>query len=88
MTNKNLARRLERLEARLLRATEEPVLILSFITADGEIVSTKEFRRTVDRRPIKRNKRWQRAQFRVKKTAIRARIALRRESLDKPVYRS
>ncbi len=58
MTNKTLARRLERLEARLLPATEERVLILNFMTADGEIVGTKEFRRSEDRRPIKRNRRW------------------------------
>ena len=53
MTNRILARRLERLEALLLPATEERVLILNFISADGEVVDTKEFRRSVDRRPIK-----------------------------------
>jgi hypothetical protein len=51
MTNKTLARRLERLEARLLPATEERILILNLITADGEIVGTKEFRRSIDRPP-------------------------------------
>ena len=60
MTNKNLSRRLERLEARLLPATEERVLILNFVSADGEVVGTKEFRRSIDRRPIKRNRRWSR----------------------------
>jgi hypothetical protein len=60
MTNKTLARRLERLETRLLPATEERVLILNFITADGEVVGIKEFRQSIDRPPIKRNKRWQR----------------------------
>jgi hypothetical protein len=60
MTNKTLARRLERLEARLLPATEERVLILNFITADGEVVGSREFKLSTDRRPIKRNKRWQR----------------------------
>jgi hypothetical protein len=60
MTTRNLARRLERLEARLLPATEERVLILNFITADGEIVGTREFKLSTDPRPIKRNKRWQR----------------------------
>ncbi len=58
MTNKNLSRRLERLEARLLPATEERVLILNFVSADGEVVGTKEFRRSEDRRPIKKNRRW------------------------------
>ena len=58
MTNKTLARRLERLEARLLPATEERVLILNLISADGEVVGTKEFRQSVDRRPIKKNRRW------------------------------
>jgi hypothetical protein len=58
MTNKNLARRLERLEARLLPATEERLLILNLISAAGEVVGTKEFRRSVDRQPIKRNRRW------------------------------
>ncbi len=43
MTNKTRARRLERLEARLLPATEEQILILNFVSADGEIVGTKEF---------------------------------------------
>jgi hypothetical protein len=60
MTNKTLARRLERLEARLLPATEERVLLLNFITADGEIVGTREFKLSTDPRPIKRNRRWQR----------------------------
>ena len=60
MTNKTLARRLERLEAWLLPATEERVLILNFITADGEVVGNREFKLSTDRRPIKRNKRWQR----------------------------
>ncbi len=57
MTNKTLSRRLERLEARLLPATEERVLVLDFISADGEVVGTKEFRRSEDRRPIKKNRR-------------------------------
>jgi hypothetical protein len=60
MTNKTLARRLERLEARLLPATEERILLLNFITADGEIVGTREFKLSTDRSPIKRNRRWQR----------------------------
>ncbi len=60
MTNKVLARRLERLEARLLPATEERVLILNLVWADGEIVGTKEFKLSTDRSPIKRNRRWQR----------------------------
>ncbi len=60
MTNKTLARRLERLEARLLPATEERILLLNFITADGEIVGTREFKLSADPRPSKRNKRWQR----------------------------
>ncbi len=59
MTNKTLARRLERLEARLQPATEERVLILNLISADGEVVGTKEFRQSIDRRPIKKNRRWQ-----------------------------
>jgi hypothetical protein len=58
MTSKNLARRLERLEARLLPGTEERVIILNFVSADGEVVGTKEFRQAEDRRPIKRNRRW------------------------------
>jgi hypothetical protein len=58
MTNKTLARRLERLEARLLPATEERLLILNLISADGEVVGTKEFKLSTDRRPIKRNRRW------------------------------
>jgi hypothetical protein len=58
MTNKTLARRLERLEERLLPATEERVLILNFISADGEVVGTKEFKLSSDRRPIKRSRRW------------------------------
>ena len=41
MTNKNLARRLERLEALLLPATEERILILNFITGDGEVVGKR-----------------------------------------------
>jgi hypothetical protein len=57
MTNRNLTRRLERLEARLLPATEERVLILNLISAGGEVVGTKEFRQSVDRRPIKK-RRW------------------------------
>jgi hypothetical protein len=60
MTNKNLTLRLERLEARLLPATEERLLILNLISADGEVVGTKEFRQSVDRRPIKKNRRWSR----------------------------
>jgi hypothetical protein len=60
MTNKNLARRLERLEALLLPATEERILILNFITGDGEVVGKREFKLSTDRRPIKRNRRWQR----------------------------
>jgi hypothetical protein len=60
MTNRNLARRLERLEARLLPATEERVLILNLISADGEVVGTKEFRQSIDQRLIKRNGRWSR----------------------------
>ncbi len=60
MTNKTLARRLERLEARLLPATEERVLLLNFITADGEIVGTRDFKLSSDPRPIKRNRKWQR----------------------------
>ena len=60
MTNKTLARRLERLEARLLPTTEERVLILNFVSADGEVVGSKEFTRSIDRRPIKRNRRWRR----------------------------
>jgi hypothetical protein len=60
MTKKNLERRLERLEARLQPASEERVLILDLVSADGEVVGTKEFRRFVDRRPIKRNRRWSR----------------------------
>ncbi len=60
MTNKNLTRRLERLEARLLPATEEQVLILNFVSADGEIVETKEFKIFSGPPPMKRNRRWQR----------------------------
>jgi hypothetical protein len=60
MTNKNLTLRLERLEARLLPATEERLLILNLISPDGEVVGTKEFRQSVDRRPIKKNRRWSR----------------------------
>jgi hypothetical protein len=60
MTNKNLSRRLERLEARLLPANEERVFILNFISADGEVVGTKEFKLSTDRRPVKRNGRWSR----------------------------
>ena len=58
MRNKSLARRLERLEARLLPATEERLLILNLVSADGEIVGTREFKLSTDRRPIKRNGRW------------------------------
>ena len=57
-TNRNLTRRLERLEARLLPATEEQVLILNFVSANGEIVGTREFKLSTDRRPIKRDRRW------------------------------
>ncbi len=60
MTSKNLARRLERLEAQLLPATEERIFILNFITADGEIVGKREFKFSTDRRPTKKNRRWQR----------------------------
>ncbi len=49
MMNKNLARRLERLEAQLLPATEERLLILNLISADGEVVGTKEFKPSTDR---------------------------------------
>jgi hypothetical protein len=59
MTNTNLARRLERLEAILLPATEERVLILNLVSADGEIVGTREFKLSTHRRPLKRNRRWQ-----------------------------
>ena len=54
MTNKTLARRLERLEARLLPATAERVLILNLISADGEVVGTKEFKLSTDRRRIRK----------------------------------
>jgi hypothetical protein len=57
MMNRNLSRRLERLEARLLPPTKERVLI-NFVSSDGEIVGTREFKLSTDRRPIKRNGRW------------------------------
>jgi hypothetical protein len=47
---------LGRLEARLLPPTEERVLILDLVSADGEIVGTREFKLSTDRRPIKRNR--------------------------------
>jgi hypothetical protein len=49
MMNRNLARRLERLEARLLPATEERVLRLNLVSADGEIevISVLNLRYTV-----------------------------------------
>jgi hypothetical protein len=37
MTNKNLARRLERLEARLLPATEERILILDLVSVEARL---------------------------------------------------
>jgi hypothetical protein len=58
MTNRNLTRRLERLEARLLPSSEEQIHIVRFISSDGEIVGTEAFRQSIDRRPIKRNRRW------------------------------
>jgi hypothetical protein len=43
MTNRNLPRRLERLEERLLPPSEEKVLIVNLVSTDGETVGTKEF---------------------------------------------
>jgi hypothetical protein len=57
MTNRNLTRRLDRLEARMLPPTEERVLI-NFVSADGEIVGTKEFKIYAGPPPIKRRRRW------------------------------
>jgi hypothetical protein len=58
MTNKTLARRLERLETRLLPATEERVLILNLILADGEVVETKEFKISGAPPPGRKRTRW------------------------------
>ena len=60
MTNRNLARRLERLEARLLPTNEEQILIVRFISRSGEVADTKELKVSTDQRPIKRNGRWSR----------------------------
>lgn len=51
MTNRNVARRLERLEARLLPPAEEKVLILNLISADGEVVGTRELKLSAARGP-------------------------------------
>ncbi len=58
MTNKTLERRLERLEARLLPATEERLLILNLVSADGEIVGTKEFKIQAGPPPVRKRRRW------------------------------
>jgi hypothetical protein len=44
MTTRNVKRRLERLEAQRLPPSEEKVLIVKFVSADGEIVGTREFK--------------------------------------------
>ncbi len=58
MTNKNLTRRLERLEARLLPASEEQIHIVRFISQDGQVADTKEFKRAADRSLVKQKRRW------------------------------
>jgi hypothetical protein len=58
MTNRNLGRRLERLEVRLLTTNEEQILIVRFISQDGQVADTKEFKRAADRSPVKQKRRW------------------------------
>jgi hypothetical protein len=43
-TTRNLSRRLERLEARLVPKSEERVLIVQFVSQDRQVVGTKEFK--------------------------------------------
>jgi hypothetical protein len=56
-TTRNLSRRLERLEARLVPTSEERVLIVQFISQDRQIVGTKELKLFAGP-PLKRNRRW------------------------------
>ena len=58
MTTRALSRRLERLEMRLIPATEERILILRFIAQDGEVVDKKEFKLSADPQPVKTKRRW------------------------------
>jgi hypothetical protein len=60
MTNKTLARRLERLEARLLPATEERVIILNLVSADGEIVDTSKIKLYSGPPLVRKGRRWSR----------------------------
>ncbi len=58
MTTRNLKRRLERLEVRLLPPSEENVLIVKFVSANGEIVGTQEFKLYGGRPLMKKKGRW------------------------------
>jgi hypothetical protein len=58
MINRNLTRRLERLEERFTPASEEPhVLVLQFVSSDGQVVEEKRITLPARPRPAKR-RRW------------------------------
>ena len=66
MTSRNPSRRLERLETRLMPTSEERILTLKFISADGKVAHAEELKLFAGPPPVKSKRRWGRSNRGVK----------------------
>jgi hypothetical protein len=53
MMNRTIHRRLHRLEARVLPASKQIVLLIEYVNATGEVVETVEFGSGRDEKPLR-----------------------------------